>query len=1015
MTDIFKRFYAFFDRLFFGLFQMFGGGVFSFCDPQSVTRRGNLRCSSGALVSLVEIKGVYTYQTENQEHGTLDALCEGLRPALLSPGQAMQIMYYHDSAGGKQVSSDIMGDLRRSAHARGLRDMEFFLDDMADVFGEYVADEKVVLALWTDVKALTSHERQEMKKFSEKNPVPPAGAESAPFCRVDSSFEDKHDMFVDSILSSFSKAGISAEKLSPEDTLTVMRKCVDPSVTSRDWKPAFHQLLKKNGECSSEEYLAKGFFIQPLPGTTLPVYFPSLKKQIIPTDAEIVDRDFVVIGERYHAPLYLALAPQEVQRFNRFLKEIKKKKCSFRMTWDLLSKEEKSIGTQLQKALSNILYIFGDDNKKISNAYKGLEEQSSGGETLVGFRGVFDVWVDKKGTHEETLKELRSQVSLFVGVLQGWGSQEVRTSTGDPWQAFCAGIPGMTLKGPMQTCLGGIRDIVDMLPFFRAFSPWVDGGLRRTPDGKVYPMRQGSKEQNSWLTLGVAPPGGGKSLAMNLENLEFALLPGLTELPYIRILDFGFSSTGVINLLKHSLPPDQKGLAVYIKLRNTLDSAINPFDTPVCVMKPSVYHHGFLTDFLTLLCTPVGEAAPEDGVDAFVRHLVGKCYEYADGPLGRRYLPHTLPDIDKALGSIADFRYDNATTWRDVAKTLFLKGFRPEAEDAHRMSMPTIGDAVRLCNERNVIMGYDSTVKNSETVYQYVARKLKDALEHYPIFGATTRFTLGESRIVSLDLEDVARGGGATQARQAGVFYLLGYHLLAGGFFDTVEDVSRMPEFVREYHKERIEMMKSLPKKICIDEAHRIGTAGKDLAGIFNKMVSTQVRESRKHRILLTLMSQTASDYSKELIELCSSFYVFASGGAAAEKDISEMFGLGESGMELQKSIGKPGRSGSTLLAIYKTDRMIYTNLMITVGIKILWAFSTTREDVTLRDRLYAEVGLETTLDFLAREYPSGSVKGLLERMSSEMSRREETTVSAEKLLFEKCMARIREIRDRQQ
>ncbi len=99
--------------------------------------------------------------------------------------------------------------------------------------------------------------------------------------------------------------------------------------------------------------------------------------------------------------------------------------------------------------------------------------------------------------------------------------------------------------------------------------------------------------QSAWIDIGVAPMGQGKSVFLNALNFAFVFQPGLTELPYLSIIDIGLSSSGLINLVKSCLPDDLKYLAVYKRLKNTREFAVNPFDTPLGVYKPLPAHKAF--------------------------------------------------------------------------------------------------------------------------------------------------------------------------------------------------------------------------------------------------------------------------------------------------------------------------------------------------------------------------------------------------------------------------------------
>lgn len=129
--------------------------------------------------------------------------------------------------------------------------------------------------------------------------------------------------------------------------------------------------------------------------------------------------------------------------------------------------------------------------------------------------------------------------------------------------------------------------------------------LLRTPDGKMMPYTPLSSKQASWIELGAAPMGGGKSVFLNTINLAFILQPGLIEMVWLSILDIGPSSSGLIHLIRSVLPPNLKHLAAYHRLRMESRYAFNPFDTPLGCRKPLPSHVGVLVNLLSLFATPL--------------------------------------------------------------------------------------------------------------------------------------------------------------------------------------------------------------------------------------------------------------------------------------------------------------------------------------------------------------------------------------------------------------------------
>ncbi len=76
-----------------------------------------------------------------------------------------------------------------------------------------------------------------------------------------------------------------------------------------------------------------------------------------------------------------------------------------------------------------------------------------------------------------------------------------------------------------------------------------------------------------------------------------------------------------------------------------------------------------------------------------------------------------------------------------------------------------------------------------------------------------------------------------------------------------------------------------------------------------------------------------------------------------------------------------PRESGATFLAQFATKEGMNTQLLtLTLGPIELWAFSTTVEDANLRNRLYHHLGPTEARRVLARLFPNGSIKKLLEK-----------------------------------
>ena len=126
--------------------------------------------------------------------------------------------------------------------------------------------------------------------------------------------------------------------------------------------------------------------------------------------------------------------------------------------------------------------------------------------------------------------------------------------------------PGLHNESTAPTAHPPIADALMLAPLGRPASPWKEGSVvLRSLDGKLSPYQPGSAQQNTWIDLVFSGPGGGKSVLMNAFNLACVLSPQMgvnSQLPLISIIDIGFSSKGLIDMLRDALPEDRRDEAV---------------------------------------------------------------------------------------------------------------------------------------------------------------------------------------------------------------------------------------------------------------------------------------------------------------------------------------------------------------------------------------------------------------------------------------------------------------------
>ena len=167
---------------------------------------------------------------------------------------------------------------------------------------------------------------------------------------------------------------------------------------------------------------------------------------------------------------------------------------------------------------------------------------------------------------------------------------------------------------------------------------------------------------------------------------------------------------------------------------------------------------------------------------------------------------------------------------------------------------------------------------------------------------------------------------------------------------------------------------------LCYDEAHRI-TQNTSASGQLQADMTTMARESRKWNLSIGLYTQSIDDIPNIIINLATTTVILGAGTDREIADTVDRLGLNGACAHALKNLGKPGPAGSNLVAVFRTgagrSQLI---LSMTIGGQSLWAFSTTTEDVAIRNNLYKRMEPSEALRRLAARFPGGSAKSEVER-----------------------------------
>lgn len=950
-----------------------------YCDLETAHDTYSLVAKDGSLLSVIRIDGYKSLiNTEAFYSKISEPFSGGLDPFMSKSGHMIQFWFSSDPTRSSEIVRDALNPSYETAKRLNL-DIEEILDERVKHISARAVYEECYIVLWTRPSYLVKNEAKievNSKKKMRLEVNTPQNYSSDPFAG-NGMLSNVHSSFVNNIEDLLLSIGVASSTLSVHEAARSIRASIDPLFTSRNWEPFFpgdsispqirHELHK------AEEW---------------DVVWPKLSWQLCPRDATIVNSKLVQVGDLVYAPAYVDLLPKDIQPFASLFGSIGGKypwRVSFLFEGDGLS----AVATR--GMFASILAFTSGNNKLLNNGVKVLRQlRDQYNNTVVKIKLSFATWGPK-----DQVSDVERQRAELCRAVEGWGSCLVSEVTGDPLAGTISSALGASSNSIATTSAAPLPAVSFMLPLSRPTSPWRSGAvLLLSPDAKLMPYQPGSSEQTTWIQLIFAKPGSGKSVLMNVTNLALCLAPGIPRLPRIGIVDIGPSSSGLISLLKESLPTEKRHLVQYYRMRMTEEFCVNPFDTQLGCRFPTAEEIAFLNNFILLLVTDPNSQKPEEGMTGLVQAIIQDMYlKCSDKVMPKRYDRGVDRKVDEALDAIS-FTFDQRTSWWEVVDALFSKNYIHEATMAQRHAVPLLSDSTTSAQDDKIREIYGKvTVSTGESLVQYFNRSITDSLNQYKILGRPTIFDIGEARIVSLDLDEVAKSGGVQANRQTAVMYMLARYILGKDFKMGPDTVNEMPypahmvipenipvQEYKTYHKKKIDDCKEDFKRLCFDEFHRTSSSP-----MVRDQVIVDMREGRKWNLDVTLASQSLEDFDETMKSFATGIFIMDGGTERDINNLVDTFGMEDPAERYVLSKGRVhgprgGRPG-TFMAKFITNTGKYTQLLsANIGAIEMWALSTTSEDAAIRSRLYEKIGPSAARKLLAQVYPYGIKKVVEQR-----------------------------------
>jgi intracellular multiplication protein IcmB len=623
---------------------------------------------------------------------------------------------------------------------------------------------------------------------------------------------------------------------------------------------------------------------------------------------------------------------------------------------------------QVDQIYAGFLGGFGDHNRRVKAAWDELRALANAGEYVVAVRVTLTTWASSERQAIDNLSFLRTS-------LESWESCVVSNESGEPALLGLTAAAGLTKRSPAPYMAGPLGELVHMLPLFRPASIWSGGQLNaHTRDGRLYPVAFGSSRQSFWGVLGFAPSGSGKSFTLSQINFGILTSPGLKEVPPLVCIDVGPGSSYVMKLLHSMLPQRLQSSVAWLRVRNDKDHTVNPFDTQLGCDMPTDSDRDFLVSVLTTV-------APNLGVegDKFCSQVIMQAYRHFSrtSPQCRVWQESFDAQLHRRLQRSGFELRDSTRVW-DVVDWLFDRGDIEAANQAHRFAMPRLSDMVQAAQSKVIVDQYGgdepARTPNGEPLINVFMRNVTAAQSDYALISGFTRFDVGSARAIAIDLEDVVGSLSSQEGRRrSAVMFLFARRLGARNFFLRWDELSKLvPRRYAAFHERRCLEMEGALKFLEYDEKHY--TTGVES---IERQIEVDLRVGRKYKVVTMMFSQNIEDFNDAMVNNCYTYLIMGKGTAEESNKLRRRFGLSDSEIaSIERECIRPGR----LFGYFKTDmgdtsQILYT----TAGPFAQWAFTTSKDDVLLRNEVERQRGFYDAIKTLAAVLPRGTVRRELE------------------------------------
>lgn len=945
-----------------------------------------LSLHNGSLLSVIRIDGYMGQYFPEQFQGLRTRWIKFLQNTANDKSSAGFDMYWSYEYDPDGMKGQALGYRKRMIDAADRRDSDIrdILEEEAEVYGDICAVEAQYILIVTHINSLPKISQKEaIKKRREAMSKQLKGADSIVFGIGLAEIESVHESHVAKVDTFLKNAmmGYVFERLTTYEALKAMRCAFDPSTAGKGWearlKPSDSTFRPTDGVSA---FARKN---QTENGKVLDwsTFFPSkLRNQMIRDN--VVDLGlYSVVGDRIYAPIYVDELAVEPEPLHALLSLCYKSRLPVRIVYSITSNSAEA--NYWNRLFSSIFTFASKSNRQIDKAVKAMASYEEGGSGAIFGYGVsattwsdLDVSYSSDGSPLYKTTAIQKRARELETYMQQWGGQQLNNIFGCSVEATMSATAGYMIPTSSPQSPQIDLDIVTQLPIMRPARIWSpDNAIWfRSSDGVLLPYQPFSSKQNAMLTLVMGGMGFGKSNMLSEHIFYFANHPEIEEIPYIRGMDFGASSSGVIDMILSSLPENQRHKAVFQSFTNNGSMVKNMMDTRLGCRYPLEDHARFLENWLLILCDSLIEKVGITDLSAVLSAAIRRAYEMTDRNThfyqGRSFEPtYADPLVLEALDRIG-YEIDEYTDNWEVTDALIEWGLANHddhilyvARVAQRQAVPQFQDLIAICDSLTDQFK-DMPDINGKPLPAAVSNALMNANSKFPCFVGVTNTDVSEAPICVFDMSE-AFGRGSTKYDDwlRSVYFAVVYRLLtedlfvnkalSGSELEQNQDKLGISDALLKWHLNFFEVQDQAIKLYWGDELHRVGK----VQGAF-EIIDSMAFEGRKYRVGIMLGTQQPEHFPPTMLSLASSIFIFGVSQSAETADvIRDLFDLTQDERDSILAITKPTQEkGAEVFCVHKFDSGIQRlKLHFQMGGIKRWGFATEAEERSLRGLLYDE------------------------------------------------------------